>query len=61
MNNIDAQWESRNALHAVSAKGYGEIVELLLRQGADVNTPSRHYGTNALGIACAKGYESIAM
>jgi ankyrin repeat protein len=60
-NDIDAQWDGRNALHEASAKGYEEIVEMLLQRGAHVNTPSRHYDANALGIACEKGHEGIAI
>jgi ankyrin repeat protein len=60
-NDIDAQWDGRNALHEASAKGYEEIVEMLLQRGAHVNSPSRHYDANALGIACEKGHEGIAI
>jgi ankyrin repeat protein len=60
-NDIDTQWNERNALHEASAKGYEEIVEMLLQRGADVNIPSGRYGANALGIACEKGHEGIAI
>jgi ankyrin repeat protein len=60
-NDIDTQWNERNALHEASAKGYEEIVEMLLQRGADVNIPSGCYGANALGIACEKGHEGIAI
>jgi ankyrin repeat protein len=60
-NDIDTQWNKRNALHEASAKGYEEIVEMLLQRGADVNIPSGCYGANALGIACEKGHEGIAI
>jgi len=64
--NIDAWldgWllESRNALSEASAEGHEEIVEMLLHQGANVNTPSKWQGADALGIACAKSHDGIAI
>jgi ankyrin repeat protein len=53
--------ESRNALSEASAEGHEEIVEMLLHQGANVNTPSKWQGADALGIACGKSHDGIAI
>lgn len=58
---IDLQLNSRNALHGGSARGYEKIVEMLLHHGANVNTPGKWDGANALGIACDKSCDGIAI
>jgi ankyrin repeat protein len=45
-----------NALQAASAKGYRQVVKMLLDKGADVNAQGRFYG-NALQGASDKGHE----
>jgi ankyrin repeat protein len=63
--NIDAWFNgwfcSRNALLEASEQGHEEIVEMLLHQGANVNTPSGWNGADALGIACEEGHDGVAI
>lgn len=47
-----------NALQAASAKGYREIVKLLLGNGAEVNAQGGRY-RNALHISSAQGHQEI--
>ena len=53
--------ESSEALYEASAKGYEDIVEMLLHEDVDVNTPSGWRSLNALGIACEEGHDGIAI
>ncbi|KAK3947728.1 ankyrin repeat-containing domain protein [Pseudoneurospora amorphoporcata] len=46
------------ALQAASARGYKEVVEMLLDKGADVNAQGGYYGT-ALQAASAGGYKEV--
>ena len=48
-----------SALQEASVVGYIEIVEVLLRYGADVNAYSGEYGT-ALIAASSQGYQEVA-
>ena len=47
-----------NTLHAASAGGHTEIVQILLEKGAEVNVQGGDYGT-ALGAASAGGHTEI--
>jgi ankyrin repeat protein len=47
-----------NALQAASAKGYRQVVKMLLDKGADVNAQDGEYG-NALQAALAFGHEQV--
>ncbi|KAI0572068.1 multiple ankyrin repeats single kh domain protein [Pyrenophora tritici-repentis] len=47
-----------NALYEASKRGYGEVVMLLLNNGAEVNVQCGEYG-NALQAASAQGHEQV--
>ena len=57
----DANWTSligETLLNIATANGHLEIVNLLIRNGAEVNTTD-HLDNTALCIAAAKGYDSL--
>ena len=48
-----------NALQAASAKGYEQLVQMLLEAGVDVNAQRGEHG-NALQAALSNGHEKVA-
>ena len=54
----DRNPQGRNALHAASARGHAEIVELLLDSGADVRIRD-DYSWSPLETAAAEGHEKV--
>ncbi|XP_078587226.1 uncharacterized protein LOC144868635 [Branchiostoma floridae x Branchiostoma japonicum] len=55
---VNMRWHGDTALHAASAKGHDELVELLLKNGADLTMTNQH-GDTALHAACAGGHGKV--
>ena len=57
---VDRRWAVRygTVMQAASSGGHNEVVQMLLKQGCDVNAQSGRYG-NALQAAALEGHETV--